>query len=150
MAAGSMPTREGEGDYQDFEQGNVFVAGVEASVTVWSSAALAVASRPYVDPNPKFFDAHPVWRTIIAFYIGLARLSVFPTVRRPFIGWYRSPTWLVRGTDPIEIMFKRIGMRANDEFFAYLVSCLVGALGGWIYVVLRGRTGAMAEVRTAD
>ena len=74
---------------------NIFVAGIAASVMVWSSATFAVASRPYVDPNPKFFDAHPIWGTIIALYVGLAGLSVFPMVRRPFIGWYRSQTWLV-------------------------------------------------------
>ncbi len=83
----------------------------------------------------------------MALYIDLAVLAM---IRRPFIGKYRAQTWLVRGTEPIGIMIKRIGMRANVEFFAFLVSCLVGALGEWIYVVLRGRTGATAQVRPAD
>ena len=127
-----------------------FAAGIAAAVAMSSATALAVSPRPYVDPNPKFFDAHPVWGTILAIYIAVAGLIVFPMVRRPFMRWYRSQRWFVRGSDPIEIMFKQMGMRFSVEAFAFMVSCLVGALGGWLYVLLRTQGGGTAEVRTAD
>ena len=66
------------------------------------------------------------------------------------MAWYRSQRWYVRGKDPIDILFKQIGMRANVEFFAFMVACLVGALGGWIYVFMRAQGGKPAVVSTAD
>lgn len=64
--------------------------------------------------------------------------------------WYRSQTWYVRGSDPIEVMFKQIGMRSSVESFAFMVACFVGALGGWIYILMRPQSGTPAEISTAD
>ena len=127
-----------------------FVTSIGSAVALWSVAAFAASPRPYVDHNPKFFDAHPVWGTIIAIYIVIAGLIMFPTVRRPIMRWYRSQTWYVRGGDPIEVMFKQIGMRFSVESFAFMLACLVGGLGGWIYILLRAQPASQAEVRTAE
>ena len=100
--------------------------------------------------DEKLFDAHPILGLFFAVYVLVAGLFVLPLVRRPVMVWYRSQRWYVRGKDPIEILFKQIGMRANVEFFAFMLACLVGALGGWLYVILRSRPGTTPEIRTAD
>ncbi|RYC30310.1 hypothetical protein D3273_19270 [Lichenibacterium minor] len=103
---------------------------------------------PPADEGP--IADHPILSILIAIYILVAGVIVLPLVRRPVMAWYRSQRWYVRGKDPIDILFKQIGMRANVEFFAFMVACLVGALGGWIYVFMRAQGGKPAVVSTAD
>ncbi|RYC30349.1 hypothetical protein D3273_19500 [Lichenibacterium minor] len=125
-------------------------AGIAVAVASSATAIAAVPPRPYVDPNPYFVDAHPVWATVIAIYIVIAALIVFPTVRRPLLRWYGSQRFYYRGKDATEVMLKQIGMRLSVESTAFMVACLVGALGGWIYVLMRAQAGTPAAVRTAD
>ena len=119
-------------------------AGIAVAASSSATALAAVPSRPYVDPNPYFMDAHPVWGTVIAIYIVLAALIVFPTVRRPLLRWYGSQRFYYRGKDPIDILFKQIGARLSVEGFAFMVSCLVGPLGGWIYILTPSQAGTPA------
>lgn len=50
--------------------------------------------------------------------------------------WYSSQVFFVSGKGPVDILFKQIVMRLGWETFIFALSCLVGALGGWVYILL--------------
>jgi hypothetical protein len=73
----------------------------------------------------------------ILIYAIVSGIAVLPIVRPPFMSWYQSSRWMIFGRGPVEILFRQIGMRISFEAFIFVVSCLFGALGGWIVVILR-------------
>jgi hypothetical protein len=88
--------------------------------------------------------SHPVIAICLLTYVVVTGFIGLSVVRPPLIGWYRSQWWFIRGTGPVDILFKQIGFRLGFEFFIYGVSCVFGALGGFLWVVLRKRKIATA------
>jgi uncharacterized protein len=86
-----------------------------------------------------FYDAHPVVLISMLIYVAVTGLICLTVVRPPLIRWYRSQWWFIRGTGPVDILFKQIGFRLSFEFFIYGLSCVFGALGGFLWVILRKR-----------
>jgi hypothetical protein len=83
-------------------------------------------------------QAHPiVFWTIIA-YVFVAGLVFWPVVRRPLMNWYRSGMFFISGKSPVDILLKQVGYRLGFEAFIFALSCVFGALGGWVFVLSRG------------
>lgn len=86
-----------------------------------------------------FVDEHPYLFWSIIAYIVISGLLLYATIRRPIIGWYSRQVWLVSGEGVIDIMLKQIGMRLTVELLAFLIACVLGSLGGNIYVIRKAR-----------
>lgn len=90
--------------------------------------------------QPTFVGEHPTLTLIIIVYVLISALMVFADVRRPIVRWYRSQIWLVSGTNVLDILLKQVGYRITVEMIAFAVACVVGPLGGNIYIVMRARS----------
>lgn len=90
-------------------------------------------------------DAHPYLFWSIVIYVLVSGLMLFADVRRPLIRWYQSQTWFVTGSGVIDILLKQIGYRFSVELFAFGVACVLGSLGGNIYVINRARKAQNVE-----
>ena len=89
--------------------------------------------------------AHPVLFWIIVAYVLISGLMLFADIRRPLVRWYQSQTWFVSGSGPVDILFKQIGYRLSVELLAFGMACILGALGGNLYVVHRARKAKNVE-----
>jgi len=74
---------------------------------------------------------------IVAIYAVIAGLICLPLVRPPLAKWYRSGFWFIGGSGPVEILLKQVGYRLGFELFIFALSCVFGALGGWIFALYR-------------
>ena len=101
-----------------------------------ATASTAQTERDTSEAQPGL----PPWigRILLAYFM-LAGLALLPLVRPPLIGWYQNQAWLIFGSGPVDIFLRQIGFRLGFELFIYGVSCLVGALGGWLFYVFRYR-----------
>ena len=90
-----------------------------------------------------FSSEHPVLGTILIAYIVISGLMMFGDVRRLLMRWYRSQVWLVSGNGVLDILFKQIGYRLTVELFAFIVACIVGSIGGNIWIIMRARSVKM-------
>ena len=86
-----------------------------------------------------WFDDHPIVLYVLIAYIVISGLMMFGDIRRPLVNWYRSQGWVMAGNGPIDILFKQIGYRLTVEAFAFGVACLMGSIGGNIYIIMRAR-----------
>lgn len=73
---------------------------------------------------------------IFGVYALVSGIVTLRLVRPPLIGWYSSSVWFIRGSGPVDILFRQIGMRISFEVFILVLSCIFGSLGGWILVLL--------------
>ncbi len=105
------------------------------STFVWWRDYLPLAGEKPEDT----YNRHPTFYNWLAGYILVSGLFALLLVRPPLMRWYRSQIWLVTGTGPVDILFRQIGFRVGFELFIYAIACLVGSLGGWLFVFLRGR-----------
>lgn len=80
-------------------------------------------------------DAHPTLYLALLIYILLAGLISWPLVRRPMIRWWKGLFIATYGPSLIENMLRLFLYRIGFELFVFAVACVVGALGGWIFVV---------------
>ena len=87
------------------------------------------------------------WIYIYAFASGVL---CWPFMRPPFARWYKSQTWVVSGANPIEIFFKQIGFWLMFEGFVFCVACIIGALGGWFFVLVKGLFAVPVEKSSDD
>ena len=85
-------------------------------------------------------DAVPTWMFVAVAYAFVAGLIALPLVRPPLIEWYRSSTWFIFGSGPVDILLRQIGFRLSFELFIFGISCVIGSLGGAIYVIARRYT----------
>lgn len=83
------------------------------------------------------FVTNPITTWAILIYVLITALIVFPMVRRPLVHWYKSQIWFVHGSGILDILMKQIGMRLTVEAIAFGISCVVGPIGGFIYVLKR-------------
>ena len=88
---------------------------------------------------------HPILFWILIGYILASGLMLFADIRRPLVHWYQSQTWFVSGSGALDILFKQIGYRLSVELFAFGVACVLGSLGGNLYVLYRARTARNIE-----
>lgn len=70
-------------------------------------------------------------------YFLVSGIIFLPIIRPPFSNWYNSQTWILSGKNPIDILFKQLGFWLMFEGFVYGLSCLIGGLGGNIFVLMR-------------
>lgn len=74
---------------------------------------------------------------VLEIYAAIAGLTCLPIVRPPFARWYRSVFWLIPGRGPVEILMKQIGYKLGFELFIFAVSCIFGAIGGWVFALYK-------------
>lgn len=72
---------------------------------------------------------------MLALYIVSAGVITLGVVRPALINWYHSRTYWIGGTGRADLLFKLIGSKVSFEIFVLVVSCIVGALGGWVYAM---------------
>ena len=92
-----------------------------------------------------WIQSHPVFFWLLVAYVIVSGLMLFADIRRPIVRWYQSQTWFVSGTGVIDILLKQIGYRFSVELLAFGIACVVGALGGNIYVIQRARKARNVE-----
>lgn len=63
-------------------------------------------------------------------YVLISGLLGLVIIRPPLINWYKSGSWFIWGSGPVDILFRQIGFRLGFEFFIFAVACIVGSLGG--------------------
>jgi hypothetical protein len=85
----------------------------------------------------QFYTDHTAIAIALLIYIVLAGLIFLPLIRRPMISWWNSQFILYGGSSLVELFLKRFAYRIGFELFVFVVACAIGALGGWIYVVLK-------------
>ena len=73
----------------------------------------------------------------LVIYVLGSGLLFWPTIRPPFARWYRSQTWIMAGANPIDILFKQLGFWLMFEGFVFALSCVIGALGGGAFIVIK-------------
>jgi hypothetical protein len=103
--------------------------------------AVRIAASNVAAKSPQSDGVH-IWMFILVAYAFVAGLITLPLVRPPLIEWYSSSTWIIFGNGPIDILFRQIGFRLSFELFTFGISCVIGSLGGAIYVIGR-RYGAV-------
>lgn len=76
---------------------------------------------------------------LLILYVLSAGVVTLGVVRPALMDWYNSKTYWVSGSDRTDIFLKLIGSKVSFEAFAFVASCIVGALGGWIYAMRKNR-----------
>jgi|CXWL01.1.fsa_nt_gi hypothetical protein len=85
------------------------------------------------------------WQKMLTGYVLFSGILGLAIVRPPLIRWYKSQTFLIGGKGPVDILLKQVGYRLGFEIFVYALSCIVGAAGGWIYVLLRAGKASSSQ-----
>ena len=76
---------------------------------------------------------------ILILYVRCAGILTRGVVRPALLDWYHSKTYWVGGSERTDVILKLLGSRVSFEAFAFVASCIVGALGGWIYAMRRNK-----------
>ena len=85
---------------------------------------------------------------VLAGYFFVSGLVFLKVPRTPLIAWYQSQGWFFTGTGPVDILFKQIGSRISIEAFAFVLSAIVGGLGGAYWILLRSPTETGREMES--
>jgi len=94
-----------------------------------------------MDDLKQFSADHTAIAIALLVYIGLSGLICWPLVRRPLARWWNSQFILIGGSGVIDLLGKKFAYWVGFELVVFIISCIVGSLGGWIYVVLKSKTG---------
>lgn len=77
--------------------------------------------------------------TILVLYILAAGVIAHGVVRPAVMDWYHSKTYWIDGSGRSGVFLQLISSKVSFETFAFVVSCIFGALGGWIYAMRKNR-----------
>lgn len=102
----------------------------------------AIQRQPYENPPPTLQQRQQMDRNLntliyLLWYFFISGFFGLPLVRPILMNWYRNQGWFFVGTGPVDIFFRQIGARISFELFVFGVACVVGGLGGWIYLIYR-------------
>jgi len=88
----------------------------------------------------QFYADHTAIAIALLIYVGLAGLICWPLVRRPFARWWQSEfIRFFSGSGMINFYW------VTFELIVFIISCVVGSLGGWIFVILKAKNAARGE-----